>query len=204
MGNIWEMVGGIMISFGGAGAIVLVIIKFSSNIIIDKLSKKYQHLLDEKLEAHKFVLDKKNFISKIRFDAEFAIYKSLSGKVLDMVFKGNALYPALDNLPVDKEELKNMYVDRLKEAVDSYNIANREIQANAPFIPKEIYPKFTVLRDSCLNRISLFRTYVIIAPENDYYKERDKIYGLNDSIDMQQESLINGLREYLSNLEVLG
>lgn len=208
MGNIWDVVGGIMISFGGAGAIILVIIKFSSNIIVDKLSKKYQHLLDEKLEAHKSVLDKKNYISKVRFDAEFAIYKSLWGTVIAMVFDNNALYPILDFLPPEKEDQKNIYMDRLKKAVASYNEANEKLQGIAPFIPKEIYEKFAKLRTLSREQIVLFQRYVLGQFDEKTslfhdFKKTSMIYEKTESINKEQEGLISELRKYLSALEII-
>lgn len=204
MDNVWSVVGGVIISFGSAGTIVLGIVKFSSDIIAEKLSKKYQHLLDEKLESHKAVLDKKNYISKVRFDAEFAIYQSLPEKVLDMVFNSNSLYPVGDCAPADTEERRQVYKERLEIAIGSYNIANKEIQANAPFMPKEIYEKISVLRDSCLNKMSLLRVYVIMAEENEYFHKRAAIYKLTELIEKQQDSFISDLREYLARLEVVG
>ena len=122
MNNIWGTVAAIITSFGGAGAIIYLAVRFSSDIIADRLSKKYQHLLDEKLEAHKSVLDKKNYISKVRFDTEFSIYRSLSGKLLEMCYETSMILPRLDEVPVNPQEREQEYKKRFDKAAKYHNL----------------------------------------------------------------------------------
>ena len=64
----------IVISAGGISGIILAIIKFSSNIIADRLSKTYELKLNKELEKYKTRLDSKIYITKARFDKEFELY----------------------------------------------------------------------------------------------------------------------------------
>ena len=67
----------IVISAGGISGIILAIIKFSSNIIADRLSKTYELKLNKELEKYKTRLDSKIYITKARFDKEFELYQQL-------------------------------------------------------------------------------------------------------------------------------
>ena len=57
-----------IISAGGIGAIIIAAVQFTSNIIADKISKKYELKLNESLESYKSNLDKGNHISRAMFD----------------------------------------------------------------------------------------------------------------------------------------
>ncbi|MEG2014069.1 MAG: hypothetical protein RR063_12875, partial [Anaerovoracaceae bacterium] len=78
MSAVWQTVFAIIGSVGGAGVIIAAVVKFSSDKIAERLSAKYQLKLDKELEAFKGRLDRKNYVSRVRFDAEFAIYRELS------------------------------------------------------------------------------------------------------------------------------
>ena len=56
----------VVISAGGISGILLAVIKFSSNIIADKLSKKYEFKLNKELEKYKTHLNSKIYITKIK------------------------------------------------------------------------------------------------------------------------------------------
>ena len=86
----WNKIGeialSVIVAFGGAGAIAIGAVKWISKILADRLSRKYQLQLDEKLETVKTALNKKEYISKTRFDAEFRMYQELSEKNIAMVY----------------------------------------------------------------------------------------------------------------------
>lgn len=73
--DIWKITLTIISSVGGIGVIICLIVKFASNTIADKLSKKYELIMNKELEDYKNKLDKKNYISKARFDKVLTIQK---------------------------------------------------------------------------------------------------------------------------------
>mgnify|MGYP000712484425 FL=1 len=85
--TVFKIVLSIVGSVGGAGAIIAFAVKFSANLIADKLKKKYELETTKKLEEYKSKLENKNYISKTRFDTEFSIYRTLSVAFFDMVKK---------------------------------------------------------------------------------------------------------------------
>jgi hypothetical protein len=62
-----------------------VIIKFSSNIIAKRLDERYTLKLNKEFEKYKSIIDNKTYISKTKFDTEFAIYRELSNAFFEMV-----------------------------------------------------------------------------------------------------------------------
>lgn len=103
MNAVWQTVLAIIGSIGGAGAIICAIIKFASNKIADRLSAKYQLQIDKELETLKQDLNRKNYVSKVRFDAEFAIYRELTITCRDMVNNVYFIYPTYSSVPADED-----------------------------------------------------------------------------------------------------
>lgn len=106
----------VVLSAGGISGIILAVIKFSSNIIAERLSKKYEFKFNKELEKYKTHLDSKIYITKAKFDKEFELYQELSRNFFFMIEKVHALYPMLGTKTED--ELLNVKIDMLsfKEA----------------------------------------------------------------------------------------
>jgi len=71
----WQIVGGTVASLGGVAATVILVVKFCGGIIAERLQKKYELKLNEDLESHICCFRQKNYISKARFEKEFAVYQ---------------------------------------------------------------------------------------------------------------------------------
>lgn len=72
-------------AIGGIGVIFIMVVKFSSNLIADKLQKKYDLKLNEELERYKANIENRKYISKTKFDAEFQLYRNLFKCFFNMV-----------------------------------------------------------------------------------------------------------------------
>lgn len=205
--DVWKIILTLISSVGGIGVVIGFVVKFASDTIADKLSKKYELRMNKELEDYKNKLDKKSYISKTRFDKEFAIYQELSEKVLDMTFTNYVLFPIVDRVPPNKDERMKYFNDRYTNAVQAYNSANRAIKANAPFIPRDIYDAFCDLRDDCCKQIDDYTLFVL---EPDYEENRielredyKKCWGRTNDISKKRDEIISKLRTYLSTLEVV-
>ena len=64
LGQIGTIIVACIVSAGGIGGIIVAIVKWSSNIIADRLSQKYQLQLDKEIEKYKTKLRKKNMSVK--------------------------------------------------------------------------------------------------------------------------------------------
>lgn len=170
--EIWQIAGAIIISAGGAGVVIVGIFKFLSEKIAEKLSAKYQLKLDEELEKYKSRLDRKNYVSQVRFDKEFSVYTDLSEKGISAVFSTADIIHLLNSSrsPADFEEQK-------KDIVDKYNIANRALQQYAPFMNETLYALYK----------DMFCKFRIFLNFYTYWERTVNDYGRNALITIQVE-----------------
>ena len=209
--QIFQIVEGIIVSFGGAAAIIGAIVKLCADTIAERLSRKYEIKLNKELESYKAQLDKKTYISRARFDAEFQIYKDLSEKVLSMAECTYWLFPrGLDQVPMDEEERKKIYLERYKTAGEAIGQAQSSIRANAPFIPKAFYEQFEEIAMLCLQQRNMYAWCGELAQvsKNSMHqsetmlKEEEKCWTRTEEIWKKRELLMQSLREYLQKLDV--
>ena len=117
-----------IISAGGIGAIIIAAVQFTSNIIADKISKKYELKLNESLESYKSNLDKGNPIEEIH------IYN-----------------PKLEELAKDIRDGKRVtevQMDTLKSNIaEQFLEFKKVLDESESFINGEIYSKYAKLYD---------------------------------------------------------
>lgn len=184
----------VVITSGGISGIILALIKFSSNIIADKLSKKYELKLNKELEKYKSNLDSKIYITKAKFDKEFELYQQLSRNFFYMIEKVHALYPMLGTK--SKNELLNAKIDMLtfNEAQVATVKAQECINSYAAFIAKDFYEKYKHILEECRGFVGIYNE--LEKPKLEQYKETLDVIN-------SFELLNDDLREYLSKLEVI-
>lgn len=209
MEQIWNITLSIIASVGGAGGIIWMIVKFASNIIAEKLSKKYEIEMNKTLESYKVNLEKKMYISKTRFDTEFKIYRELTETVLAMVEATYWLFPGgLDTSPPqNEEERKKFYIDRYKNANQAINTAQKAIQANAAFISDVFYNKFNEIKKLCIIQYNMYNWCGALGLKTDEFckaksDEETACWRRTKEIKEKQDELIVDLREYLNKLDV--
>ena len=166
--TILEIGAAIVVAFGGAGAIIAGVTKFSVNQIADSLQKKYDLKLNKELEAFKNTLENKSYVSKTRFDAEFAIYRQLSGITVTMVKEVSQLFPTFTrDTRDDYETYKGRYDTALEKAVAFQD----ELAGSAPFIPAEIYSLFRDLEIKCKQQLGDFVDFRLRPDSEEYIAE---------------------------------
>lgn len=205
--TLWKAVLGVVAGFGGISGIFVIAIKFSSNFIAEKLSKKYELKLSKELENYKYNLENKNYISKARFDTEFNIYRELSKAFFDMVKDITTMIPiGVATYPADEEKRKeyehNLYVAASKSTVNAQDVLN----SNAPFIPEAFFSKYNNILANCKVQLRTFErrwNVLILSTKEEKETFRDKDYRLSDKIYEDYNSLSSEIREYLTKLDVL-
>ena len=219
--DVWKICLSILVSLGGFAGILTLIIRFSANIIADRLSKKYQLKMNKEFESYKNNLDKKTYISKARFDKEFEIHQELSEKVFTMVFNFAEL---VRTIRLDQEDDKEVIEKVWQAAVESYNGANRTTRKYAPFISESIYKSFIQLGDKCRNQLNYYRLHYtessfekewesflasVTGNTPDYSKFEteekfeEKFKANQQEISESLDALMSTLRTYLSSLDVI-
>lgn len=197
-----------IISAGGIGAIIIAAVQFTSNIIADKISKKYELKLNESLESYKSNLDKGNHISRAMFDKEFEYYQLLSRKYTIAFNSFNLYYgikySKLDVIPIEEIHIYNPKLEELAKDIRDgkrvtevqmdtlkSNIAEQFLEfkkvldESESFINGEIYSKYAKLYD-------LIRGY---------YLNEDSM--LLDEIQSLRLQLPKTIRNYLIGLTVI-
>lgn len=188
---------------------IITVIAFFIPPVRDFIIKKFQLSLDKALEDKKSLNDRKNYISKTRFDAEFEIYRSLSRDFFKTLKTINTLIPyGLTNELVfrTKEERNNYYISICEEAVDAYITSQDNLNGNAAFMPECIYNKYKELLKLCKIQIDVFK-----QRWNKSYKLLDEKERMPDIEDHKRtkeifdkfEKLNKEVRNYLADLDVL-
>lgn len=137
-------------SVGVGGGIVAALSSWLGKVWAERLMAKETAKYREELERLSKQLERKNYVSKVRFDAEFSIYRELSGAFLDVVRAQNDLFTfeKMDRVPAEKYEQKKLYEERFGKGADAYNNASTQLHRSAPFIEENIFEQFrNILRD---------------------------------------------------------
>lgn len=91
--NLLETVGLIILSMGGAGAIIMSVSSFLANKIATRLEQKYKLRIDKELEAYKAGLTQRSYVTKVQFDIEFEVYRKLSKGMFEFI---STLYTTIE------------------------------------------------------------------------------------------------------------
>ena len=208
MTELWQTVVGILCSVGVGGAIVAALSSWLGKVWAERLMAKETAKYREELERLSKQLERKNYVSKVRFDAEFSIYRELSGAFLDVVRAQNDLFTfeKLDRIPTEKDKQKKLYEERFEMGRNAYNNASTQLHRNAPFIEENIFEQFrNILRDA---RLQLFHYPAFYIEEGalELQKECPKVFEectkRTQTINNAMDKLISDLREYLKKLDV--
>lgn len=174
--NIGEVVLGIIASIGGIGIVFSAVVKFSVDIIADRLSERYEFKLEKELEKYKSQLESENHISKEMFDKEFHVYQLLT----EVYCKSYALIQQVHTCELSKDKIVSAkeilaqnipdedlwdYMIGLKkepvitdiqvlsiheDAIKALFEFQSQIKQAGPFIPHDNYKLFLELGNSCL------------------------------------------------------
>lgn len=209
--DIWKLVLAVLSSVGGIGAIIVFMVKICSNMIANKLSKKYELKLNKELEKYKAGIDNKTYISKARFDREFSMYQDLCEKNITMVYDMGAAvmiarggqYPNINNT----EE----FIHLALQHIDDAEMANKRY---APFIAKEIFESYKELGKQAYFIISLLTVWDMFETKNyttinyngmAYTKNtaKSEIEDKQKQISKLSDDILDKLRDYHSSLDTL-
>ena len=199
----------IVAGIGGVGVIFTAAVAFSSKFIAEKLQKKYQLTLDEKLEKYKSGLDNKVYISKTRFDAEFMIYRNLSKTFTECVKTTSVLFPSgLVHSPADEKEKERLDKEKYENAHNAYVKAQDELNGSTPFIPKDFCDDYEELLSLCKEQLYDFeeRWNIAFLNKNDngeLSKINREAYKRTKEINQKYNEINDRIREYLNKLDVL-
>ena len=84
---------GVIAALGGGGAIVAGLSSWLGKVWADRLMVEEKAKYEKELERLTKQLERKNYVSKVRFDAEFAIYRELCANTDEMERAVYMLFP---------------------------------------------------------------------------------------------------------------
>lgn len=197
-------------SAGGIGGIIIASVKFCSEFIANRLSAKYEMKLQEELERSKTLNDRKNYISKVRFDKEFEIYQSLSEKQITLVYDiGESVMVARGMYKEDATEARK-FIDRFTEDINGADISLKKYGC---FISKEIFEQYRNLDEmgKDIYKLSLFlfehsndaAIFNCKGKRYDADSAKQEIERLQKIVSDLSDKIIEQIRTYLHSLDVL-
>ncbi|WP_158662708.1 hypothetical protein [Massiliimalia timonensis] len=195
-----------IVSAGGIGGIIIGVVSFSANKIADRMDKKFQASLDKQLEKYKSDLSKKEYVSKTKFDTEFALYRELSLNFADMVKSINILIPIYANLPADKKARLEYEKKCYESACPAVVKAQDTLNSNIPFISEEIFNGYEeLLRLSILQLDEYVERFnaLDLRPQQEKESFSPDAYKRTREINEKWKKLNNTIRAYISNLDVM-
>lgn len=205
--EIWKIILCAVGSAGGIGAIIVLSIKWSANIIANHLSKKYEAKITKELEKYKMGLENKIYISKTKFDVEFALYRDLSKSFFSMVKDiTHMIPPGLAFYPANKEDREKYENELYDKALASTVSAQDYLSSNIPFIPESLYNQYEEILQLCRLQLGEFEerwnVYSDLTQED---KNRIPHEAFQRSRDIREkfDQLNKDLRKYLSSLDVI-
>lgn len=203
MSPIWETVSGILVSVGGAGAIMWGIVKFAANRIADQLTIKYKNELDKEILKMKADLENDSHSYQAKFDKEFNLYGKLMNSFYEMRKTVFWLFPTcLYVPPTDEGEKKAFYEKRHVDAYNALTDAQLNLASNSIFMPDDIYKRFEQILNLCRSQHNMFplcSPLVDVDRSPSLAKARLECIARTDQIQGEYDSLVNYLREYIAN-----
>lgn len=194
---------------GGVGIVFVGITKWTTDIIAERLSKKYQLQLNKEIEKYKTELNKKEYVSKARFDAEFQMYQNLSEKNITMIYcAGEAVMISRGML--ENEAEIDIFIERFCNSINDAGITNKKY---APFISEQIYDKYLSLERNTTEIFLLLKawkqyrqkgSFNVIIYDSTYHNINEVIQAMKNKQEVlsdDSDKMLIELRKYLSKLE---
>lgn len=176
-----------VVSAGGVGGIIIAIVKLS----VASIEKRFERKYTEKFAVFQSDIDKKKYISQVRFDAEFEIYKQLSRKYGELVLQMIVKASNMDKCKLD--DIQNEETGKINYL--AYQAVS-ELYSSAPFIQEDIYDDF-------LNIYEMSRKILVQWDEEQRCSSDETINNVFEANEIYEKynSTIVKVREYTSKLE---
>lgn len=127
----------LLLELGGLVGIAVCGLKFVCNTFADRISKQYETKLNEKLELYRNTIENRSYVSKVKFDANFAVCCEISEK-LSYCFEAIRTITPKDGYGIDK----TMEIKEIEEIVDNFK---KSIFRNRPVLSSEFYNELSDL-----------------------------------------------------------
>lgn len=197
--DVWKITVSIVGGLGGITVIFAAIVRYLSDFIADRLSKE--------LENYKSSLENKTYISRAKFDTEFAIYRELSSDFSDAVLAINIMVPTgLTMVPADREARLELDKKHYEAAVKAIVKAQDSLKSNIPFIPENIYDGYNELLKLFGLQLAAYEDRFVVTdlrPQSEKETFSRDDYKRTREISEKWITINNKIRKYLNSLEII-
>lgn len=205
--DVWKITVSIVGGLGGIAVIFTAIVRYLSNLIADRLSKKYEIKLSKEFEKYKSSLQNKTYISRTKFDTEFAIYRELSSGFSDAVIAINIMIPTgYTTVPADREARLELDKQHYETAVEAIVKAQDSLKSNIPFIPENIYDGYNELLKLFGLQLAAYEDRFVVTdlrPQSEKETFSRDDYKRTREISEKWITINNKIRKYLNSLEII-
>ena len=209
--DVLKIVSAAMLSVGGAGGIIVIVVKFASTQIEKRLEQKYAQKLEKELEKYKSLLGEKTYVTKARFDTEFQAFKDINKEIFDVtstyIAYANGLNEALTNGDFGYFE-RSMTQNELSRKTVNLMDLRSSIEINAAFLETDILDKYLEIQGLCIEKSRHFAQCLEEAGEVkplDAYSEDLRVINQRTNTIKQKTTEVYGLiRNYLDSITVIG
>lgn len=228
---IWQeilgVVAGIILSFGGASAIIVAISKWLGGIVANSIIQKNQTKYDKELEEIKTKYQKeieeyknqlniaceeikrKNteviYVTEKQFDIEIALIQELTEKAFALDMKTRALYPVGELAFLPKkgtQERKKYNLDIATAATSARNSFIQALGKSRVFIDESIYEKYCEFQRICgVQYVYFFEKEIDRQPYFD--DEHKECCERTRQLAALNKEISAELKEYLQKLKVV-
>lgn len=192
MNKILETIGHIVVSLGGASALLLALSGWLGKIFAKHIANKEVAEYNKQLEKLKGQLNVElsklsranDIISKIniyQFEKEYERYSEIWDNLFEIILKTKNLFPQMGQYT--KKEEKQYKEDVYIEYSEAYNRFSKNIEKHAPFYTEEIFKDLSEIREVCLKQGCNYQVF-----ELDFFK-------VNDASDVDNEDDIKRRRQ---------
>lgn len=209
MSEFWLTIFGILGSVGVGGAIVAWLSSWLGKVWADRLMVEEKAKYEKELERLAKQLERKNYVSKVRFDAEFAMYQELSKVFFDVVVAQNDLftYYQFDVSLPDKTAQQELCKKRYEAARIAYNSAIASLHKNSPFIDKDFFDRFNGILCDIKLQLLHYPSFYVAEDAAETKRECKTVFDecskRTNEIDDRMKNLCADLRKYLKTLDVV-
>jgi len=183
--------------------IVTIVCAVVSAIVSINVSKRgtkssYNNLVKE------YGLKTGQYVSQIKFDAEYSIIKSLSACMGDMVGKTQLLFQTNSIVEYSEAGKKDNYA----KAIESYNDAQLELMRSAPFISEELTNSFEALLKNAnliIQQYYLCTYHPVLTDKGAKEAAQKKIpdcQAQSQKLVTDYSELLNKLRDHVAKLDI--
>ena len=209
---ILQEAGGVAIFTAICGFIVHKINTRFERRIENKYDEKIEMLkveLDKQRDMYKSILEKRNHVSKARFDTEFSICKELMMDCKTMIDAIHILFPNIELMKAYSANGGEPFrQEQWSDATDKVNYFSRQIEGNAAFISKEVYDEFTKILNKCKINVYFYLCFNKNDPlfgnltTSQRTEKLTKAFNNSKELSSMLSNIADMLRQHFQNMDI--